>query len=859
MKNRKLPAAVLACAAVLCVLAAAVLYFSSRGAEAVEASAYMEVTAELEAGSELAALPDSTGGVPGMILAADDAELSLYYNAETTEIAVKDKRTGQIWYSNPEGRNEDTLASGFEKELLSSQLTVLFRDAVGTLESYTNFAQSISSKQFTAESLKNGLRITYTIGDTSAGIDALPRYISQARLEEKVLSKLDASTAKYVATRYYPKEGSPDIMERIDAQVSKPLVLKKMTAAFVLAGYSAEDLAQDNAENGIGGGSGTSKPNFVVPLEYRLEEGSLVVTVPVNQVKESGQYQIRSLELLNMFGAADRLTDGYMLVPDGSGSLIRLNNGKVKEEQYVQRVYGPDPNDNSYRRGQVSQNARMPVFGMKAGDGAWFAVIEKGDAIASIAADISGKKNSYNFIHSSYSLRGEDELELYTGATIQEIQLLSEEIYKGDIQVRYSFLSGDKASYSGMAELYRDKLVAEKALTPLAEEQSIPFYLDMLGAVDKQKSLLGVPYRSEISMTSFRQAALIAGQLKQDGIGRLLMRYTGWSGKGVNHSTPDKLKTESVLGSRSELTALRDQLAQDGGTLFPDVAFQQIYHNDGGFTPSSDAARFVTREEAQLYPYNRALNRMDMTLGGYYLLSPAKLPYYVDSFMDKYAGFGMEGVSLRDLGNVLSSDFRASRVIQRETAKAIVMEQLDRISQDVDQTMVSGGNAYAWPYADHLIHVPESSSGFALTDETVPFYQMVVHGFISYTGAPVNLSDEQDMHTQLLHSIELGSAPYFSWSYEPSSKLKFTHFDSMYATSYLDWYEQAVSMYKEVNEVLSPVQHAQIVNHTRHQEGVVEVQYSNGISIYVNYTGKDVSVQGIAVGAGQYVIEGEPS
>ncbi|WP_342564372.1 DUF5696 domain-containing protein [Paenibacillus sp. FSL R7-0345] len=859
MKNRKLPAAVLACAAVLCIIAAAILYFSSRGAEAVEASAYMEVTAELEAGSELAALPDSSGGVPGMLLAADDAELSLYYNAETAEIAVKDKRTGQIWYSNPAGRNEDTLASGFEKELLSSQLTVLFRDAVGTLESYTNFAQSISSKQFTAESLKNGLRITYTIGDTSAGIDALPQYISQARLEEAVLSKLDAATAKYVATRYYPKDGSPEIMERIDAQVSKPLVLKKMTAAFALAGYSAEDLAQDNAENGIGGGAGTSKPNFIIPLEYRLEEGSLVVKVPVSQVKESGQYQIRSLELLNMFGAADQLTDGYMLVPDGSGSLIRLNNGKVKEEQYVQRVYGPDPNDNSYRRGQVSQNARMPVFGMKAGDGAWFAVIEKGDAIASIAADISGKKNSYNFIHSSYSLRGEDELELYTGATIQEIQLLSEEIYKGDIQVRYSFLNGDKASYSGMAELYRDKLVAEKSLTPLAEEQSIPFYLDMLGAVDKQKSLLGVPYRSEISMTSFRQAALIAGELKQDGIGRLLMRYTGWSGKGVNHSTPDKLKTESVLGSKSELTALRDQLAQAGGTLFPDVAFQQIYHNDGGFTPSSDAARFVTREEAELYPYNRALNRMDMTLGSYYLLSPAKLPYYVDAFMDKYAGFGMEGVSLRDLGNVLSSDFRASRVIQRETAKAIVKEQLDRISQDVGQTMVSGGNAYAWPYADHLINVPESSSGFALTDETVPFYQMVVHGFISYTGAPVNLSDEQDMHTQLLSSIELGSAPYFSWSYEPSSKLKFTHFDSMYATSYKDWYDQAVSMYKEVNEVLAPVQRAQIVNHIRHQEGVVEVQYSNGISIYVNYTGKDVSVQGTAVGAGQYVIEGEPS
>lgn len=406
MKNRKMLVAVLACAAVMLILAGSAVFFSSRGVKAVEASAYMEVTDELEAGTGFTALPYSSGGIPGMQLAADESELSLYFNPETTEIAVKDKRQGQIWYSNPAGRGQDTLASGFEKELLSSQLNVLFRDSIGTLESYTNFAQSISSKQFTAESIKNGLRIVYTIGDTSIGIDALPKFISKTRMEEKVQANLDASSAKYVGQRYYPKEGDPEVLERIDAQVSKPLVLSKMTAAFNKSGYSAEDLAFDNEENGVEGGSGASKPNFIIPLEYRLDAGSLVVTIPVNQVKESGEYQIRSLELLNMFGAADQQSDGYMFVPDGSGSLIYLNNGKVKEEQYVQRVYGPDPNDNSYRRGQVSESARMPVFGLKTEDAAWFAVIEKGDAIASIAADISGKKNSYNFIHSSYTLRG---------------------------------------------------------------------------------------------------------------------------------------------------------------------------------------------------------------------------------------------------------------------------------------------------------------------------------------------------------------------------------------------------------------------------------------------------------------------
>lgn len=203
---------------------------------------------------------------------------------------------------------------------------------------------------------------------------------------------------------------------------------------------------------------------------------------------------------------------------------------------------------------------------------------------------------------------------------------MSEEIYKGDIQIRYSFLSGDKASYSGMAELYRNRLVAENKLQPLKDDDRLPFYLDILGTVDKRKSFLGVPYSSVVSMTSFEQASQMAEQLKSDGVDRLLMRYTGWFGNGVNHQTPVKLKVDSELGSKSSFIKLANQLEQSGGMLFPDVAFQQIYHDDGGFVPSSDASRFVTREEAELYPYNRALNRMDMLLGSYYLLSPAKLP-----------------------------------------------------------------------------------------------------------------------------------------------------------------------------------------------------------------------------------------
>ena len=794
-----------------------------------------------------------------MVLAADSSELSLYYNKETSEIAVKDKRQGDIWYSNPVKRKSDALASGFEKELLSSQLSVSFRDAVGTLTTYTNFAQSISTKQFKPESIPNGIRITYTIGDTSLGVEALPRLITKARLSEKVLSKLDAATAKYVEKRYYPHADNPELLERLDAQVSRTLVLSKMMEAFEKAGYSAEDLAADNADNGIQGSASPTKPNFTIPLEYRLDGGSLLVSIPMSRAKEGAGFQLRSIDVLNFFGAADKEQQGYMLVPDGSGSLIRLNNGKLKEEQYVQRIYGMDPNDNSWRRGQVSESARMPVFGMKAGEAAWFAVIEKGDAMASVAADVSGKKNSYNFVHSSFTLRGEDELELYTGNKVQEIQLLNDQLYRGDIVIRYSFLDHANASYSGMAALYRSRLAADNVLRPLQNEGSIPFYLDILGAVDKQKSFLGVPYRSVVPMTTFQQAGGIAAQLQQQGVNRLMMRYSGWSNGGVNHASPNSLHAGSSLGGRSGMQTLQKQLEENGGELFPDTAFQRIYHDDGGFKPSADAARFVTREQAELFPYNRALNRMDMTLGSYYLLSPTKLPYYVDSFLSDYKKKGAIGLSLRDLGDVLSSDYREGRVVQREASKRIVEQQLAKIRESVDQTLLSGGNAYAWPYADHMIDVPAASSGFVITDEEVPFYEMVVHGYISYGGQAWNLADEQNMRKQLLRSLELGAAPHFSLSYESSSQLKFTAFSAQFSSESELWLKEAADLYQEIDKALAPVQNDVIAEHIRHPGGVVEVRYSKGTTLLINYSNVAQSVNGHKIEPESYWIGGKAS
>lgn len=127
---------------------------------------------------------------------------------------------------------------------------------------------------------------------------------------------------------------------------------------------------------------------------------------------------------------------------------------------------------------------------------------------------------------------------------------------------------------------------------------------------------------------------------------------------------------------------------------------------------------------------------------------------------------------------------------------------------------------------------------------------------MNYAASPMNTSGDQDLRKQLLRSLELGAAPYFQWTYEPSSRLKLTNYDSAYATEYAYWVDDAVALYKQANEVLGNLANEQILKHERIQDGVVRITYTGGTSILVNYNADAVTVDGTTVGGTDYVVGG---
>src|SRR5690606_8194143 len=132
-----------------------------------------------------------------------------------------------------------------------------------------------------------------------------------------------------------------------------------------------------------------------------------------------------------------------------------------------------------------------------------------------------------------------------------------------------------------------------------------------------------------------------------------------------------------------------------------------------------------------------------------------------------------------------------------------------------------------------------------LIDEYVPFAQIVLRGYVSYSGEPINFAHD---HTfSILRTIELGAAPYYVWSWASSSATKHTDYDYMYALHYKDWFEEAVSLYKELEPFFELTEGQRIVDHTRPEPDLAVTTYENNVMVLVNYSTTEKEFAGVSV------------
>ena len=192
--------------------------------------------------------------------------------------------------------------------------------------------------------------------------------------------------------------------------------------------------------NGIVYADRTYSPKVHVTVRYQLDGDDLVFSIPCANISSTEGNEPVSVTALPYMMTADNTQEGYILVPDGSGALISLNNQKLSSTPYSMPVYGSNALINADDYVSERTDVALPVVAIKRTDSAMIAIIEQGQEMATIGANVSGHSDEFNRAAISFAIRNLENVALAGNESITSSRY-SDDIYDGDIVIRYKWLS----------------------------------------------------------------------------------------------------------------------------------------------------------------------------------------------------------------------------------------------------------------------------------------------------------------------------------------------------------------------------------------------------------------------------------
>lgn len=589
-------------------------------------------------------------------------------------------------------------------------------------------------------------------------------------------------------------------------------------------------------------------------LRIRLTEDGFEATVPVGLIRESGEaYKLGQISLLPVFDAALPGEDGYLLVPDGSGMLIRFDKTLSLPQTLTRPVYGRDLTLENNVKPLDERGYALPVFGMKRGDQGYLAIITRGDAASAISSAIAGDRVRFFRSSAALTYRERHTVILFENSPEEStIQRSAPQSAGTDFSVRYRLLEHEALSYTHLAESYREWLTIRGQLP--RRDTRPRLLVNLLGMVRQRKELFGIPYNGQSLLTTFGQAGAIAQALSASGVDRLHMGLYGFQEGGLYGSITDIPRPASRLGGQNGLETLERDLSALGAQLTWHADLLKVYRAGRGFHPSQDAARAASGGVAYQYEWDPVSLRRDHSQPRASLLAPEQLVRRMQTLAQGAKDAGIGALCVEGMGSMLYSQLRPQACQTRDVSVSAWQDAADAAVSQGLSFHASGANACLLPYADSLEGVPLGASGFDIQSEEVPFFQLVLSGSVPYYGMPGNL--RRDAGQGFLRMIEYGAYPRFDLFYAPSRAVENTQHRRLFSGSWTAWSEQAAREYEAVRRVFEAARGSRMTGHACVQPGVFRTDYENGAAVYVNYNPGDVAVGTCIVPGMGYALEG---
>ncbi len=776
----------------------------------------------------------------GILDIAEDNYTKLQLDFYNFNIIVTDKSNDTQWLSNPADPESDPLVNPEYSDYMKSQISFVYikNRARQNMHSY---ADSVLNEQYKIYRIDNGMRVEYTFGNIGFTVDDIPKKLTKERFDLFVTnnSLLNENDKEDISIVYDFDENEQTYNFKIN---SFGLKANNASKAFQKSEYTYEDLVSDSKMFDIPV-EAAEKISFMIPVEYTISDGKFNAKISIPGIVNPEDAAISSINLLEFFGAQTSDEEGYIFIPDGCGALINFDQKQHNFHQIQLPVYFEDKNIIKSESTSYRENASFPVFGLKSGNKTFYSIVEDSDALSYINVTRANTNSMYNTVYPSFIIRNADTVSLGNPDNPVGILVGQEKTYNGDIKINYNFLYDDKAGYQGIANEYRNKLITEgyKAIQP---EEEMPFFLELAGAVEGTKNILGISYTGLNAFTTYNQADKIVKEYNQAGIDNIKMLYSGWFNNGYYQQIPKKIKPEKILGSKDEFKNL-----YSGTDMYPSVQFLS-FHSKKGFSLINEASRTIDQQIARLYQTNPITNELEKQD---YIISPSVLSELTDNVISYFKNNNMDKMYITDMGSQFYGDYNKKNFTDKQTAYLMNIEQIKKLSENA-KLIMNGATVDTGKYAYAVVNSPLYSSNYFITDEDVPFYQMVYHGLFHYAGKPINQSS--DIRLDFLKSVQFGAHLYFFETFADFSDIIEAEFYQFNSTYYEQWINDARTMYARSQEVLSGLSDKQIVNYIEVAPDVYSTIYEDGTTITVNYNGYDyVTENGKVVKALDFIKE----
>lgn len=586
-------------------------------------------------------------------------------------------------------------------------------------------------------------------------------------------------------------------------------------------------------------------------LQVRLyDDGSVTAYIPESSIyEEAPNKKIGNIYVFPLLGKT-KLGEvpGYMFIPDGNGALINLEDKQGRYNSgYVQKVYGSDIGvGESYVLSLLweqfpahneSEKILAPIYGMvhTQEQMGYLAVIEGGEEEASILATPNGAYSQYNWVASSFR-----KCATYIQPTSNSggsVTKVTDRIGY-DIKIRYLFVDGEEANYTGLAKRYREYLVEKGELSE--KEDDFQIRLDFLGS-DVENWLM---FKKPVPVTTVENIREIYQDLQTQEVTEILSLYKGWQAGGIYDLPVTEFKVESELvdGGKGDLKDLIEETKEAGIDFY--LYVDTIRGNTDTANTTFDT---VKKMDKRLYQETNYKN----VYRNFVFWTPQKSSENLKKLSKNLLSHNVGALAISGMSNNLFTYTLNDTMQTRAVTKYIYEEAIKETAKEIELMLEEPIQAY-WQYSKGILDMPVADSDYIYTDQSIPFLSIALKGMIPMYGNYINF--EANEREYFLKLVETGIYPSFYITYENPAELIYSNSSNVYSAQYSVYRDSILTYYNELKEVNAKVAGASISGHQAEENGLTTVTYDNGVKIYINYSEQEISTEGVTIPALSYKV-----